>query len=268
MNLKETYVGKIVDIDDPKRLGRARIRVPVLHGDDDTGIPTTDLPWANQNYNMMFGADGQSGTISIPKLNGIVHVAFDCGNIYSPEFFMIHELATDAQDQLNKEYEGTHIILFDKDVDLKIYYTLSKGLTVYHKGSYINLAKDGVITLEHAETRSIITMEGPVININADSQVNIYADSRVHVVSDDIRLEGNAINIGGPAGKADFQSAVLGQSLFEMLVQIAGVIDAKLQSTPGVTTQIVQKYRNTCLSDIVKISKGSSGTASSGPALA
>ena len=38
------FVGIVVDIDDPKQLGRLRVRV--VNETDDTAIPVSDLPWA------------------------------------------------------------------------------------------------------------------------------------------------------------------------------------------------------------------------------
>ena len=41
------FTGVVEDRQDPKRLGRVRVRVLGLHTEDLTKIPTTDLPWAH-----------------------------------------------------------------------------------------------------------------------------------------------------------------------------------------------------------------------------
>ena len=40
------WVGVVVDVKDPLRLGRARVRIFGVHHEDPTTLPTEDLPWA------------------------------------------------------------------------------------------------------------------------------------------------------------------------------------------------------------------------------
>ena len=40
------YYGVVESRDDPKQLGRLRVRVLGLHTEDKTQLPTADLPWA------------------------------------------------------------------------------------------------------------------------------------------------------------------------------------------------------------------------------
>ena len=130
------FLGVVELIDDPRKEGRARVRVYSIHDDLDAA----DIPWAYpKNKALFFGQAGKAGSISIPKVGSIVAVKFDNGNPYSPEYFAIHELAQDVKDELNTEYEGSHIILFDGDQELKIWFSATKGLTLVVKDASINL---------------------------------------------------------------------------------------------------------------------------------
>ena len=143
--LDKQFLGIVVDIEDPKKEGRARVRVASLYDE----IPVEDIPWAfPKNRGTSFGQAGKGGSVSIPKLNSVVAVVFDNGNPYSPEFFSIQELADDIKSELESEYEGTHIVLFDGDRELKIWFTVGKGLTISVKGASINLAQDNLITIK------------------------------------------------------------------------------------------------------------------------
>ena len=42
----KTYYGVVESRDDPKQLGRLKVRIIGLHTEDKTQLPTTDLPWA------------------------------------------------------------------------------------------------------------------------------------------------------------------------------------------------------------------------------
>lgn len=52
------WVGRVVDLDDPEKLGRVRVRMIGLHVEDETLIPTDTLPWA------IVSSPGQSASIN------------------------------------------------------------------------------------------------------------------------------------------------------------------------------------------------------------
>lgn len=45
MSMHERFVGRVIDVNDPEKSGRVKIRIYGLH-DDTTRIPDADLPWA------------------------------------------------------------------------------------------------------------------------------------------------------------------------------------------------------------------------------
>lgn len=159
--LDKQFLGVVELIDDPRKEGRARVRVYSIHDD----LPAEDIPWAYpKNKSLFFGQGGKAGSISIPKVGSIVAVKFDNGNPYSPEYFAIHELAQDIKDELNTEYEGSHIVLFDGDQELKLWFTIGKGLTISVKGASINLAPDNLITIK---TDNKVVVDSPNIELGS-----------------------------------------------------------------------------------------------------
>ena len=157
------FLGVVELIDDPRKEGRARVRVYSIHDD----LEADDIPWAYpKNKALFFGQAGKAGSISIPKVGSIVAVRFDNGNPYSPEYFAIHELAQDVKDELNTEYEGSHIVLFDGDQELKLWFSVSKGLTISVKGASINLAPDNLITIK---TDNKVVVDSKNIELGKDA---------------------------------------------------------------------------------------------------
>ena len=246
-NINRKYIGIVEDIEDPLKIGRCRVRIPFLFGD----IPTDNLPWAYQKYSPIFGQGGQNGAVSIPKLKAIVEVTFNDGNLYSPEYKNLQELASDVKTQLQNEYAGTHILLFDGDEDLKIYYTISKGITIYLKGSTINISNDKSINITHADSQSMIELAGGIITINADSQINSTAGTRIQETSNEVWINGKITKLGTSPN----YSAVLGEPLFLLLKIMANAIDAKLYPTPGVMSGLVEATKKFALSATVSVSK-------------
>lgn len=162
--LDKQFLGIVVDIDDPRKEGRAKVRVASLYDE----IPVEDIPWAfPKNRGTTFGQAGKGGSVSIPKLNSVVAVVFDNGNPYSPEFFSIQELADDIKSELESEYEGSHIVLFDGDQELKIWFTVGKGLTLSVKGASITLAPDNLVTIK---TDNKVVIDSPNIELTNELQ--------------------------------------------------------------------------------------------------
>ncbi len=245
--LSREFLGRVVDINDPLKIGRCKIKVFGLFDN----LSNESIPWATPKNRTIFGQSGQGGSISIPKKDAILSVTFDNQDIYNPEYHYHQELAEDVKEQLQSEYENTHILCFDGDKKLKMYYVPSVGLTFELDESKVNIHTDNSITIEHKGTTSLIELRGSTITINSDSQINSTAGSRIKDTSNEIWQDGKTLKLGHvPQWKA-----VLGDPLFILLRSMAEIIDAKMQTTPGVCVGLVELYKKTALSDTVTISK-------------
>lgn len=145
------YLGQIVDIDDPRKSGRARIRVFGLFD----GLEHEDIPWASQISGVSFGRGG-AGTISIPKLGSIVVVQFDGQNYYKMNYYGEKDYAQDMLDEIADSYEGAQVIMYDTEAEpgsLTLFYTKKKG-AVFSLGD----AKIQFDTQDGGQLRVIIEM--------------------------------------------------------------------------------------------------------------
>jgi hypothetical protein len=86
MNVREEktklnfYTGKVVDNNDPDKLGRCKIRVYSVF---DNEIPDADLPWAIPDFNFI-GSD--LGSFIVPPNDTILKVYFDSGDYHTPRY--------------------------------------------------------------------------------------------------------------------------------------------------------------------------------------
>ena len=78
------YRGQVEDIDDPKKLGRVRVRVPGAHG-DNSQTPSGILPWARP-ITLSPISHGR-GSVNLPDKGDIVWVFFEGGNKRFPLYF-------------------------------------------------------------------------------------------------------------------------------------------------------------------------------------
>ena len=241
------FLGVIVDIKDPKKVGRCRIRVFGKFDD----IADGDLPWASPQMSLSFGMDGGSGRFSTPKVGAVVAVTFNNGNIYSPEYFSVQELATDLKNEISDSYTNAHSLVYDDDEKVRIYYTQKKGITLFLKESRVNIANDNSITIEHAGTSAIIELRGNNITITADSEINMTAGSRVKISAPEVWVDGKETK----AGHVPAYSMVLAEPLFAFLKTLSATVDAKLYTTPGAMATACNAAEQLSVSSTCKVSK-------------
>jgi hypothetical protein len=182
------YLGVVVDNKDPEFRGRAKIRIFGVFDD----IEDSDLPWSHQRFEQSYGLGGGSGRMSVPKIGSVVHVQFNNGNYYSPEYKAVQELSSDLIEEIKTSYEGAHSLIYDGVENLKIYYTVEQGLVINLKESRINIKNDNSIVINHASTESLIEILENNINIASTNEVNIVAEN-CNIDSKNIKLGENAV---------------------------------------------------------------------------
>lgn len=75
------YRGRVEYVKDPLKIGRAKIRVPLIHGiinNRSSYISTEDLPWASPCFPIGGGFD--HGTFILPEVGDTVYVAFEANS--------------------------------------------------------------------------------------------------------------------------------------------------------------------------------------------
>jgi hypothetical protein len=261
-NLKGTeWLGDVEDNQDPEFAGRCKVRIyGLFDGTEKDEIPdspykisTGDLPWCYP-ANGVFFASGESkgsGSLSVPKKGSKVKVRFNGGNLYAPEYFAVQDVNEDLSDEIRDSYENAHVILFDKDQELKIVYKVNTGFQIYHKGSNITINPDSSITIEHKNTQSIIELVGGTINITANSTINITSNSKIEAESSESIFNGNVSTKLGPSPQ---YSAVLAEPLWAFLKILSSAVDAKLPLTPSAMASQAEAFEAISTSKNVKIS--------------
>jgi hypothetical protein len=249
------YLGEVVDIKDPLKEGRCKVKVFSVFDN----LPTADIPWAiPMKKAAFFGQDAKAGSLSIPKKGSIVEVIFNNGNLYSPEYGQIQEIGDDIKEELQKssdfEYEGAHYILFDGDEEIKMWFNKNRGLTFQLKDSYLNIKQNSNIEIFHKDGLSAMEFAGNVIRLTSQSQV-VVNSPYILAEGDTVHVKGNLTRLGVGAPEGVEQHAVMGETLHATLLYLAGMIDAKLPSTPGACAAYVTNALPSLLSQSVTVTK-------------
>lgn len=131
------YRGEVVDVEDPKSIGRVKVKVPEVLGDVESG-------WALPAF--AFTGDG-SGMFAVPPVGAGVWVEFEGGDPARPVWVggwfaegAPPEGAT--PEKIILQTPGGHIITLD-DEGGKLEITESGGASILLDSNGIELAKDG-----------------------------------------------------------------------------------------------------------------------------
>ncbi len=132
----KTYIGVVEDNNDPKRLGRCRVRVFDVFDD----LPVDDIPWASP------WKDLNGNQYNLPEKGKIMTVIFDSGNIYRPEYLYSEHYNINLEQKLKRisdsAYSSMKSVVFDHKT--QIYSNDDEGLILDYMFNNINVTKDTI----------------------------------------------------------------------------------------------------------------------------
>ena len=127
----KTYIGVVEDNNDPKKMGRVKVRV--LDVFDNT--PLEDIPWANP------WKDLSGDHFSLPDKGKVVTVVFEDANTNNPEFIFSDHYNVNLEKKLSQlgesDYLSTKSLIFDHKT--QVYVNDAEGLKLDHKFNLINI---------------------------------------------------------------------------------------------------------------------------------
>ena len=193
MSNPHIHLGEIVDINDPLKQGRARVRIFGFFED----LEIEDIPWAEQISGLSFSSARGNGNISVPRVGAVVNAQFDGSNYYKVFYEFEKETSPDLLAEIADSYEGAQSLMYDTDAQpglLKLIYTRKKGLILGLGDATVQLD-----TQDGGQLRVVIQMGQDQIRME---------NNKVIVNSNNIELGENAVEavIKGNTFQAYFKS--------------------------------------------------------------
>jgi hypothetical protein len=142
-----TWIGEVVNNEDPNFDNRVRIRVK---GKFDMFVDD-DLPWSVCDNQFSSGSSSGAGNYDVPKVGTILGIRFDNGNIYQPRYFKIQHISQELKDDVISVSDTPYTVKslwYDTDINLKAYFNEADGINISYKDSQINLRDDNTIWLQ------------------------------------------------------------------------------------------------------------------------
>ena len=139
--LRSPFVGKVVENQDPDQIGRCKVRVFGLFGNE---VPDDDLPWALPDHPFV---GSKVGGFVVPPIGALVKIYFDNGEIYFPHYStkvvdknnLPKQRLVDYPDNivLLETDDGTYITVNRKTIDIKVHHSSGSEMMMNKKGEAV-----------------------------------------------------------------------------------------------------------------------------------
>lgn len=155
------YTGKVVDNNDPDKVGKCKIRVFGIFGSE---IQDKDLPWALPEFQFV---GSKVGSFVVPPVGAIVRVYFDRGEIYLPVYTTKVIDENNLPTQRNTDYPDNMVLFESDDGD---YFTINRKSKVakykHNSGVEIIIDKNGKVTIEGTQGKNSLSMDTNGVKVN------------------------------------------------------------------------------------------------------
>lgn len=132
----KTYLGVVVDNNDPDRQGRLKIKVMDIFEE----VKDEDLPWATP------WKDLNGNQFNLPEKGKVLIVVFDHGDVNKPEFIFSDHYNVNLENKIKAlsetDYLSMKSLLYDHRT--QIYVNESEGLKIDHKYNNINIKENSI----------------------------------------------------------------------------------------------------------------------------
>jgi len=206
----KTYVGVVEDNQDPKKMGRVKVRVMDVFDE----IPLEDIPWA------MPWKDLNGNQFNTPEKGKVVMVVFDQGSQDNPEFIYADHYNINLENKLkslsDSDYTSMKSLIFDHKT--QIYVNDSEGLKIDYKYNNINISESG-INLNLKDNNTSLNLGDASANQQAVLG-NHFMDWLEKLL--DTLQSGGLFNGGGPA--------IANPALMKLIIEFKALKDIKFLS--------------------------------------
>lgn len=159
------YRGEVVDVNDPKRAGRVKIRVFSIFDD----VPVDALPWAIMG-NGAIGGDSDYGVFYVPDIGSHMLVVFENGDPDQPIYLGALPARPHGPSEKSKNYPDNKIIKTKQHI-----VELNDG------SGEVKVTTGGgtVITIDGAGNMTIDCVGDVVENVSGNYNINVSGDYAV-----------------------------------------------------------------------------------------
>lgn len=140
------FIGKVIDNNDPLKLGRCRI---LVYNVFNNSIPTEHLPWAVPEFSFV---GSLKGSFIVPQIGAIVKVTFENDEINLPKYSS--KVLNTGQLPTNKDKNyPDNMVFFETDAgdSFEVDRSTSEVVFTHNTGTKISIQSDGSIDIHSSK---------------------------------------------------------------------------------------------------------------------
>lgn len=171
--------GYVVDVDDPEKRQRVRVRLPVMHRD----IPDDKIPWSNKRGNGLSNAGAGVGSVDVPDKFAKVMVRFLTDDPHDPQYG-----PSPTSDEVHKDNE-----LLKED------YPNTFGNTDSYGNRWSTNKATGDVNFTHKSGSTMSYDGGGNVSVAAAADMNFAAKGNITIAAQgNLNLSSKAVvNVAG-----------------------------------------------------------------------
>lgn len=168
--------GVVINNDDPEKLLRVKVRIPLVHRD----ITDENLPWVKPLTSSSFsGNTGGTGGISVPKVGAKLILMATDDSLYNMGYMGDVSNQDTIPSELFEDYPNSYGWI-DQANNLFFINTKKQEMKIVHSsGSTFEIEQSGAINILSAN--NVVVSSQSQVDIVAASRVNVHSGSNVDV---------------------------------------------------------------------------------------
>lgn len=196
---EQSYVGKVVDNNDPKRLKRVKVLIDIWDYMTDE-----QLPWVKQQGDGTNGNSPDSSQHNIPEIGSEVRVVFPSKNADDPQYTGMETTEANKCSLFDEDYPNTY---GGKDsIGNFTMHNKKTGISVFHhnSGTEVQMDPDGSYTVTsksgayvRCDASGAFSFWAPNVTFNVDDKVLVNATRMEFCAQHNIDLNADNINLNG-----------------------------------------------------------------------
>ena len=196
----ETYLGQVEDNNDPKKLGRVKVRIsPYMDFEEE------DLPWVSPTLGT-YGNSSDAGGLNVPEIGSQVRVYFPSHDITAPYYtgaeLNEHNRTTffdeDYPDVYGyKDSTGNFVKINKATGTAQFQHSSSSNLRVSPDGSMQIALSNGAYFTFSNQNNFELNIGATSISGTADGGLEVKADTNMDIETGDLRIKASSTSISG-----------------------------------------------------------------------
>lgn len=223
-SLLDTYIGVVSDNNDPKKLGRVKVLIPLFED-----MEPDSYPWAYPLLSTFLGNSPNAVSFNVPEIGSQVRVSFPTKDIYAPYYSGCEMNEENKCTFFDEDYPNCYGSKDSRGNFIKVNKKTDKTTIQHSSTTNVEVTQDGTVTLTNPNGSSIMFDSGDNLTIDSVKELQVDATSvtaqagQVTLGFDSTTFTGD-VNIYGSLNPANGANAIIPLPNGKIMVFTNGIL--------------------------------------------